>query len=61
MMALNSRAKSRFPPAMFYAPSDFGGLGMLSVGHSLIPARDTVYFRTTTTGVQYFYSGLTNS
>lgn len=61
MMALQSRAKSRFPPAMFYAPSDFGGLGMLSVGHSFIPARDVTYSRTTSTGVQYFYAGLTNS
>lgn len=60
MMALNSRAKSRFPPAMFYAPSDLGGLGMLSVGHSLIPAKDTVYSKTTSTGVQFFYAGLTN-
>ncbi|EPY30403.1 pre-mRNA-processing factor 8 [Angomonas deanei] len=61
MMALNSRAKSRFPPAMFYSPADLGGLGMLSVGHALIPAKDTVYSKTTTTGVQAFYSGLTNS
>lgn len=60
MMALNSRAKSRFPPAMFYAPADLGGLGMLSVGHSLIPAKDTMYSKVTTTGAQYFLSGLTN-
>ncbi|EPY24536.1 pre-mRNA-processing factor 8 [Strigomonas culicis] len=61
MMTLNSRSKSRFPPAMFYAPSDLGGLGMLSVGHSLIPAKDTVYSQTTSTGVQFFYAGLLNS
>ncbi|EAN99773.1 PRP8 protein homologue, putative [Trypanosoma cruzi] len=61
MMALNSRSKARFPPAMFYAPTDLGGLGMLSVGHSLIPARDLIYSRTTSTGVQFFYSGLTNA
>lgn len=61
MMSLNSRSKSRFPPAMFYAPSDLGGLGMLSVGHSLIPAADTVYSKATATGAQYFFSGLTNS
>ncbi|CCW68908.1 unnamed protein product [Phytomonas sp. Hart1] len=60
MMNLNSRAKSRFPAAMFYAPSDLGGLGMLSVGHSFIPAKDTVYSKTTSTGIQFFYSGLTN-
>ncbi|KAH9601384.1 PRO8NT domain [Trypanosoma melophagium] len=61
MMALNSRSKARFPPAMFYAPTDLGGLGMLSVGHSLIPARDLIYSKTTSTGVQFFYSGLTNA
>uniref|UniRef100_G0U334 Protein kinase A catalytic subunit n=1 Tax=Trypanosoma vivax (strain Y486) TaxID=1055687 RepID=G0U334_TRYVY len=61
MMALNSRAKARFPPVMFYAPTDLGGLGMLSVGHSLIPARDLVYSKSTSMGVQFFYSGLTNA
>ncbi|CBH14584.1 PRP8 protein homologue [Trypanosoma brucei gambiense DAL972] len=61
MMALNSRAKARFPPVIFYAPTDLGGLGMLSVGHSLIPARDLVYSKSTSTGVQFFYSGLTNA
>lgn len=60
MMALNSKAKSRFPPAMFYAPSDLGGLGMLSLGYSLIPAKDTVYSKATSSGAQYFLSGLTN-
>lgn len=60
MMALNSKMASRFPPVMFYAPSDMGGLEMVSVGQSLIPAKDTIYSSKTTTGVQHFMSGLTN-
>lgn len=60
MMVLNSKAKSRFPPAMFYAPSDLGGLGMLSLGHSLIPAKDRSSSAVSTSGAQYFLSGLTN-
>jgi len=28
---------SRFPPVLFYAPKELGGLGMLSMGHILIP------------------------
>lgn len=60
MMALNSKMASRFPPVMFYAPADMGGLDMLSIGHSMIPAKDTLYSKKTSTGVQYFMSGLTN-
>ena len=28
---------SRFPPVVFYTPKELGGLGMLSMGHVLIP------------------------
>lgn len=28
---------SRFPPVIFYSPKEIGGLGMLSMGHILIP------------------------
>ena len=28
---------SRFPPVVFYSPKEIGGLGMLSMGHILIP------------------------
>src|SRR5689334_20312506 len=31
---------SRFPPVVFYTPKELGGLGMLSMGHVLIPQTD---------------------
>ena len=31
---------SRFPPVVFYTPKELGGLGMLSMGHVLIPQSD---------------------
>jgi len=39
-IGLNSKMPSRFPPAIFYTPKEFGGLGMLSMGHVLIPQSD---------------------
>ena len=30
----------RFPPVVFYTPKELGGLGMLSMGHVLIPQSD---------------------
>lgn len=37
MIGLNSKMPSRFPSVVFYTPKELGGLGMLSVGHVLIP------------------------
>ena len=34
---------SRFPPVVFYTPKELGGLGMLSMGHVLIPQSDLRY------------------
>ena len=34
---------SRFPPVVFYTPKKLGGLGMLSMGHVLIPQSDLRY------------------
>lgn len=34
---INTKMPSRFPPCVFYAPKELGGLGMLSIGHILIP------------------------
>ena len=34
---------SRFPPVVFYTPKELGGLGMLSMGHILIPQADLKY------------------
>ena len=39
-MGLNSKMPSRFPPVVFYTPKELGGLGMLSMGHILIPQSD---------------------
>ncbi|KAA8494906.1 Pre-mRNA-processing-splicing factor 8 [Porphyridium purpureum] len=39
-IGLNSKMPTRFPPCTFYAPKELGGLGMLSMGHVLIPASD---------------------
>ena len=36
---------SRFPPVVFYTPKELGGLGMLSMGHVLIPQSDLRYVR----------------
>ena len=36
-MGMNSKMPSRFPPIVFYMPKELGGLGMLSMGHILIP------------------------
>ncbi len=36
-IGLNSKMPSRFPPVIFYSPKEIGGLGMLSMGHILIP------------------------
>ncbi len=42
-MGINSKMPARFPACVFYAPKELGGLGMLSMGHILIPERD-IYF-----------------
>lgn len=38
---INSKMPVRFPPAMFYSPREFGGLGMLSMGDIEVPLEDT--------------------
>ena len=38
-IGLNSKM-SCFPPVVFYTPKKLGGLGMLSMGHVLIPPSD---------------------
>jgi pre-mRNA-processing factor 8 len=42
-IGLNSKMPSRFPPAVFYTPKELGGLGMLSMGHIIIPEVDRKY------------------
>jgi pre-mRNA-processing factor 8 len=42
-IGLNSKMPSRFPPVVFYTPKELGGLGMLSMGHILVPQSDLRY------------------
>lgn len=51
---------SRFPPVVFYTPKELGGLGMLSMGHVLIPQSDLRYSKQTDRGVTHFRSGLSH-
>ena len=61
-MGLNSKMPSRFPPVVFYTPKELGGLGMLSMGHILIPASDLRTSRQTDAGgVTHFRAGLTHA
>eukprot|EP01111_Echinosteliopsis_oligospora_P011820 TRINITY_DN3982_c0_g1_i2.p1 TRINITY_DN3982_c0_g1~~TRINITY_DN3982_c0_g1_i2.p1 ORF type:complete len:1423 (+),score=334.26 TRINITY_DN3982_c0_g1_i2:290-4270(+) len=57
-IGLNSKMPSRFPPVVFYTPKELGGLGMLSMGHILIPQSDLQYARQTDIGVTHFRSGM---
>ena len=45
---------------MFYTPKELGGLGMLSMGHILIPTSDLRYSKQTDTGVTHFRAGMTH-
>jgi pre-mRNA-processing factor 8 len=59
-IGLNSKMPSRFPPAVFYTPKELGGLGMLSMGHVLIPQSDLRYAKQTDVGPTHFRSGMTH-
>ncbi|KCV67421.1 pre-mRNA-processing-splicing factor 8 [Fonticula alba] len=59
-IGLNSKMPSRFPPVVFYCPKEFGGLGMLSMGHILIPQSDLRYSRQTDVGISHFRSGMSH-
>lgn len=48
-IGLNSKMPSRFPPVVFYTPKELGGLGMLSMGHVLIPQVSIFFF------LSYYY------
>lgn len=45
-------------PAVFYTPKELGGLGMLSMGHILIPASDLRWSKQTDTGITHFRAGM---
>lgn len=59
-IGLNSKMPSRFPPVVFYSPKEIGGLGMLSMGHILIPQSDLRYAAQTDLGVTHFRAGMTH-
>ena len=59
-IGLNSKMPSRFPPVVFYTPKELGGLGMLSMGHVLIPQSDLRYSKQTDVGVTHFRSGMSH-
>ncbi|CAI9103862.1 OLC1v1002436C1 [Oldenlandia corymbosa var. corymbosa] len=59
-IGLNSKTPSRFPPLLFYTPKEIGGLGMLSMGHILIPQSDLRYCQQTDVGVTHFRSGMSH-
>ncbi|EKX45108.1 hypothetical protein GUITHDRAFT_87243 [Guillardia theta CCMP2712] len=59
-IGLNSKMPSRFPPVVFYTPKELGGLGMLSMGHVLIPQSDLRFSKQTDGGITHFRSGLTH-
>eukprot|EP00760_Papus_ankaliazontas_P008488 PhM_4_TR13843/c0_g1_i1/m.79014/K12856/PRPF8, PRP8; pre-mRNA-processing factor 8 len=57
---LNTKTPKRFPPVVFYAPQDLGGLGMYSMGHMLIAQQDLRYGRQLDARAGYFRSGMTH-
>ena len=59
-LGLNSKMPSRFPPVVFYSPKELGGLGMLSMGHILIPQSDLRLSKQTETGITHFRTGMTH-
>jgi pre-mRNA-processing factor 8 len=61
-IGLNSKMPSRFPPCVFYTPKELGGLGMLSMGHVLIPQADLRYARQTDAGgITHFRAGMSHN
>merc|ERR1719223_1304674 len=59
-IGLNSKMPSRFPPCVFYTPKELGGLGMLSMGHIIIPECDRKYGKQVQLDAEYFIAGMTH-
>ena len=59
-IGLNSKMPSRFPPVVFYCPKELGGLGMLSMGHILIPQSDLRWSKQTDAGITHYRSGMSH-
>lgn len=52
-LALNSKMPNRFPPVVFYCPKELGGLGLISMGHILIPQSDITYSNNNSTNTHF--------
>jgi len=60
-IGLNSKMPSRWPAQTFYTPKELGGLGMVSMGHVLIPQSDLRYSKQTDAGgATHFRAGLSH-
>ena len=59
-IGLNSKMPSRFPPVRPHARPVPHALGMLSMGHILIPQSDLRYAGQTDLGVTHFRAGMTH-
>ncbi|KAH9807382.1 U5-snRNA binding site 2 of PrP8-domain-containing protein [Melampsora americana] len=59
-IGLNSKMPSRFPPVVFHTLKELGGLGMLLMGHILIPASDLRWSKQTNTEITHFRSGMSH-
>ena len=59
-VGLNSKMPSRFPPVVFYTPKELGGLGMMSMGHILIPQSDLNVAKQTSAGITHFRNGMSH-
>jgi len=59
-IGINSKMPSRFPPTVFYSPKELGGLGMLSMGHVLIPQSDRRWSKETTLDASHFRAGMSH-
>ncbi|CAA0831443.1 Pre-mRNA-processing-splicing factor [Striga hermonthica] len=60
LLKLTKLVDIRFPPVIFYTPKEFGGLGMLSMGHISIPQSDLRYSKQTDVGRTHFGSGMSH-
>lgn len=60
-IGLNSKMPSRWPAQTFYTPKELGGLGMVSMGHVLIPQADLRYSKQTDAGgATHFRAGMSH-
>ena len=50
---LNTKMPTRFPPHTMYSTQELGGLGMLSMGHILVPRKDFIHGRVETPDAAY--------